>query len=127
MELKHPYFNQFVRQLGAIFYQSQMSELITLQLTSSCLENVLFETGIGPGVDSVPFDTAGDYLTDMWWKHLLVFLHSKSVKLHTLVRLPLPATKNDDYLMLRFIHYGFRKKDLKILNNCRMFLGVILV
>jgi hypothetical protein len=66
-------------------------------------------------------------MTESWWRGLLVYLHEKDIHPHTPVGLlPTNVTK-DAFLMSLFIQHGYRKTDLRMLNECLMFLRVVCV
>jgi hypothetical protein len=125
MEIRHPYVLQFLRQLGAVLHQMQHPTMVTPQLMTATLEQVILEVGIGGMLADIPWEHTQEYMTDTWWRDLLVYLHQKEIHIHTkAARLP-KNTVTDAFLMRLFIQHGFRKTDLRLLNECRMYLQVV--
>ena len=65
------------------------------------------------------------WLTPCWFRELLQFCGQEDLTLQdTLPRLA-PFTTNDVFLMDAFIEASFDRHELRLLNECRMFLRVI--
>jgi hypothetical protein len=127
MEIRHPHVLQFLRQLGTVMHQMQHPTMITPQLMITTLEQVMLEVGIGGMLADILWDHVREYMTELWWRGLLVYLHQHEIHLHTPVGLLPTNTTQDSFLVSLFIQRGYRKADLRKLNECRMFLRVVCV
>jgi hypothetical protein len=57
MEIQHPYVLQFLRQLGAVLHQMQHHPtMITSQLMTTTLEQVMLEVCIGGMLANIPWE-----------------------------------------------------------------------
>ena len=83
----------------------QHPSMITPKLMLSTLEQLRLEIGIGGPLGDLPMDVIAPYLTECWWKDLLLYLFTHDIQLHTdKAELPL-NTRYDRYLMDIFISY----------------------
>jgi hypothetical protein len=124
MGLRYPYHNQFLKQLLVAVGQIQHAT-VTSSLLLASAKQLKLEVGFPGVLANIPYDTVGDYMTLTWWKDLLVYLHAHSIRIHDDASQLLANTTDDEFLMPRFIRYGYCKTELRLLNECRMFLQVV--
>ena len=112
LAFKHPFVLQYIRQLSALLHQMQHPSMLTPQLMLATLEQVVLEIGIGGPIGDIPMPVVSCYMTESWWKDLLVYLYQQDIQLRTShVALPL-NTLDDEYLMNLFIRHGYKGKKL---------------
>ena len=118
----HPYFKQNLKQIDLLLRES-LKPSITSNLLNATLEHLGLETGLPNDDWMIP--KSYSWMTPCWLRELLLFCTQEDLSIHdTLPRLA-PFTTDDVFLMKAFITASFDAPELRILNECRMFLRVI--
>ena len=74
---------------------------------------------------TVNWDIIGEYVTPSWFSHLAKFLSAQELDIRDNFHLINSLRQHDNYIMLRFIEQGYRKKELSILYHMQMSIHAI--
>ena len=98
------------------------------QLVRQTRERLTLEMGLPGEIFSWDFATWGKYCaTRTWITTLWQQLSGMGITITSSAATLAPRRESDEYLMLLFFTHGFRKRQLKALNRCRLFLHAITV
>jgi hypothetical protein len=123
LNLMHPYHHQFLRQLSVVLEEMQ-AETITKSLLVATAEQLLIETGLPGTLKDIPTSIVKHILPDSWWLQLLSYLQDHNIELDGPISTLGTQTSHDVFIMKAFIDHGFRKSELKMLNDTRLYLRV---
>ena len=104
------------------------TDTMTGKLIQVSLESAQLEIGIGRNLFQLEYKLYGHLLTDCWLKCIWKFAQQNDIIIidrHT--KYPTPQHEHDVFLMEIFIHEGYSKAQLKKINRCRLYLGVLTV
>jgi hypothetical protein len=120
----HPYYRQELVHITEILRESSMTS-ITGELMRAAMEQLCLEIGLGGVLREWSYPSYGQNATSCWlqtvWKFCSqhdLFIHDKCPQLQR-------ARQNDHFLMDVFLAHGYTGNNLKMLNNCRMWLKTI--
>ena len=126
MGMMHPYYRQYFKHLE-LAMKEILKPTITAELLTATMEQLKLEIGFPCENDDWDLPRFSQCLTNSWIKELLLFCDNEGIALHdTTANLEL-CTTADRYLMKEFANAHYTPSELKILNECRMFLRVISV
>ena len=127
LQLNHLYHTQGLMHLNK-FVRFLDSQTITGKLIRVSLEIAIVELGIGRNLFSLDYTRFHCLLSDSWIKSLLRFAHEYGISIvDRITSFPLPKRVGDVFLMEAFEHQGYPKKQLQILNRCRIYLQVVML
>jgi hypothetical protein len=120
----HPYYRQQLTHLKTLLSET-LTHSITGDLMKACFEELRLEVGMPGRSRNWRLPITKDILTPCWMKDLLVFMEKHQMDLEDTQPLLTGNTTSDKFLMESFILHGYRKKDLKTLNTCCMYLRAV--
>ena len=124
MGIMHPYYTQYFRHLDLV-----LKETITPSITSNLLyattEQLRLEIGIPCENGEWQLSDFNRCLTDSWMKELLLFCEDHDITIQDTCATLEKQTTNDLFLMQAFRDANYASHDLRILNECRMYLQSI--
>jgi ribonuclease HI len=124
VNLPHVYTYQCIGQLelflGHIRSQDKTSELIMISIS-----NLQLIVGSSTSFFNLPFPQYAKWVIPGWLTSLWKFLHRVNFSLQIKRQwTPIPQRENDIMLMDFFLSLKYKPHDLKILNQCRIYLQV---
>ena len=124
MGLMHPYYKQYLKHLELALKET-IKPTITANLLTAAMEQLRLESGLPRANGEWHLSDTALCLTPCWIKDLLLFCDDNEITIQdTCADLDYGST-DDIYLMEAFRESGFTPKELKILNQCRLFLRVL--
>jgi hypothetical protein len=85
------------------------------------------ELGLPGSFTQQDYDAFGHLATDSWLKNLWVFCQAANIQLEAATEALQPAREQDEFLMIQFYKFGYRKLELAQLNLCRLWCHAIRV
>jgi hypothetical protein len=121
----HPWYNQELTHLETCLREGT-AQTITGDLLRASTEQMRLEMGISSRIGEVAQETkkALTLATDCWLKTAHSFATTHRLRIHDTLPLLQPYRRDDRFLIEEFIKFGFQGQDLRMLNECRMFLTV---
>jgi hypothetical protein len=124
--IMHPYIHQGMTHLLELLKEGDSSS-ITGELFCATTKRLSLELRLGGSFDNWNYTAFATLSTSSWIKSIWQFCHEHNIQFHDPCPKLLLSRSNDHYLMQLFATYGYRKKDLQQLNECRMYLNAITV
>ena len=119
--MMHLYYKQYFKHLE-LAMKEILKPTITAELLTATMEQLKLEIRIPCENGEWNLPTFGQCLTNSWLKDLLLFCNNKGIILQdTTPNLDL-CTTADRFIMQEFADANYTPSDLKILNECQMFL-----
>ena len=128
LQLPDVYADQSIGQIRLLLGHLRRGDS-TSRLISIAMGIMQLRIGSGTLFLNLPFSKYEGWVEKTWltsiWKFL--FISKLRVRVPTSIRLPSKQRDNDSFIMSEFIYYGYKKGDLELLNQCRLFHQVITV
>jgi hypothetical protein len=124
--IMHPWYRQQLTHLKTCLSET-LTGSITGDLLKACLEELRLEVGMPGRPGDWCIRITQELMKDCWLKDLLIFMEQHWMHLEDNLPPLTTNTTSDKFLMEAFIAYGYRRKDLKILNTCRQFLCAVVL
>jgi ribonuclease HI len=124
--IMHPWFNQELTHIETCL-QEGTAETIAGDLLRASTEQLRLELGLSTQIGTVPTETkkALSLATDCWLKTVHEFATSHGMRIEDTSPALDSYRRQDRFLIEEFISNGYQGRDLKMLNECRMFLKTV--
>ena len=124
--LPHPYFQQQICHVETLL-QQVISGTQTGTILRASAEQFRLELGFPFCINTCTFKPYSSYITNSWYKDLWQFLSKSAIRITEDFPDPPPLRRGDKFLMPIFARAGYRGKQLRILNEVRLFLRALTV
>jgi hypothetical protein len=124
--IMHPWFHQELTHIETCL-QEDIAKTITGDLLRASSEQMKLEIGLSSHIGEVTSETkkALSLATDCWLKTVHDFASHHGLRLEDTTPNLVPRRDEDKFLMEEFIRFGYQGADLRMLNECRMFLKTV--
>ena len=120
----HPWDNQNLTQIIVCLKETK-TESMTGDLIKATMEQIRLECGLVNRFCLKDLDILQDVGTNCWLRDLFMYLKINKMVMHDDLPLLEPFRSNDKSIIESFVLNGFKRIELKMLNECRMFFQVI--
>lgn len=124
-QLHHLYTSQGIFHIEKLM-KFLPSNTLTGKLQRVSLQLCILEIGIGRNIFQLPYRQFECLLSDSWIKHVWEFAYENEITIVDRVsEFPLPSRQGDVFLMEAFSEQGYSRKQMQILNRCRIYLQAL--
>jgi hypothetical protein len=120
----HPWYNQQITHLVTLLEHTQQ-QTMTGQLLETSYEQLRLEMGTWGFMTDAEHKIMKDTVTKTWLSDLWAFLDKFQIQLRDDIGNFQLQRMHDKFIMDKFIKAGFHGKQLKQLNECRMYLHAV--
>ncbi len=120
----HPWYGQELSHLE-ILWESASRPTLEGDILQQAFESLRMELGVPDSITDVPYSLCGQSVTNTWLKTLWASSQEFGFRIEDSYASFKLFRHDDQFLMSAFLHQGYGPQQLKILNDCRMFLKVI--
>jgi hypothetical protein len=119
----HPWDNQNLSHIIVCLKETKLLPM-TGDLIKASMEQIWLECGVAKRFSLKDLEILEAVGTHCWLRDLFMYMKVKKMCIHVDRPLLDSFRLNDKSIMESFVLYGFKNNDLKMLNECRMFLCV---
>ena len=124
-QLNHLYTTQGIFHIEKLL-KFLPSNTMTGRLQRVSLQLCILEVGIGRNIFQLSYNLFEFLLSESWIKQVWKFADENDITIiDRVTEFPLPSRQGDVFLMEAFSAQGYSKKQMQILNRCRIYLQAL--